>query len=82
MKAKNFAGMIMTIMGIVFMIYGFATAFLYHPFEIYQYNAIIFIFGSYLIIAGPGFWIGEVPKEVIARVRKEALGAKEEAKKE
>jgi len=82
MKVKNFAGMIMTFLGITFMIYGFATAFFYHPYKIYEDNAIIFILGSYLIIAGPGFWIGEVPKEVVARVRKEALGAKEEVKKE
>ncbi len=81
MKAKNFAGMIMTLLGIALMVYGFATAFFYHPYKIYQDNAILFIIGSYLIIAGPGFWIGEVPKEVVARVRKEALGAKE-AKKE
>jgi uncharacterized membrane protein len=80
-KAKNFAGMIMTLLGIALMVYGFVTAFFYHPYKIYQDNAILFIIGSYLIIAGPGFWIGEVPKEVVARVRKEALGAKE-AKKE
>jgi hypothetical protein len=39
-------------------------------------DALLFVFGTYFIIAGPVFWIGEVPREVIARVRKEALGGK------
>jgi hypothetical protein len=76
MGIKNIIGMIMTFIGIGLMGYGLYIGVVSHPHAISSMDALLFVFGTYFIIAGPAFWIGEVPREVIARVRKEALGGK------
>ncbi len=80
MYTKNYIGMILTLLGVLFMAYPLAVGIFSTPMKISSIDALLFIVGSYFIIAGVGFWIGEVPKEVIARVRKEIMGAKEEKK--
>jgi len=77
MGAKNIAGMLMTILGAILLLHGLYIGYTNSPRGIPGDQAITFIVGTYLLIAGPGYWLGEVPKEVLARVRKEAMGAKE-----
>ncbi|MEM3969919.1 MAG: hypothetical protein QXR98_03710 [Fervidicoccaceae archaeon] len=77
MGLKNILGMIMTFLGAALLLHGLYIGLTHNPRGIFGEDSLTFIVGTYLLIAGPGYWLGEVPKEVLSRVRKEALGAKE-----
>ncbi|MGC8675422.1 hypothetical protein [Fervidicoccus sp.] len=79
MNLKQIAGMIITFLGIILMFYSYLAN--WKNGMIAGDDAYTFVAGTIFLIAGPGFWIGEVPKEVAARVRTEILGAKKEIEK-
>lgn len=82
MNAKQIGGMLSTFLGIILMFYSYIISLMTSSTpKIQGDHAYMFVLGTVLLLIGPGLWIGEVPKEVIARVKTQALGAKKEEEK-
>ncbi|MGB9785276.1 MAG: hypothetical protein ACP5LZ_04635 [Fervidicoccaceae archaeon] len=79
MKAKQILGAIATFLGIVLMFYAYISSLSAVPKpEMTGNDAYMFVLGTIFLLVGPGFWIGEVPREVAARVKMQAMAAKKE----
>ncbi|GAB6944948.1 hypothetical protein [Vulcanisaeta sp. JCM 14467] len=76
MTVRKYVGAALTSLGIILMAYALGVGIVSIPHAITSNDALMFVFGTYFIIVGGALWVGEVPKEVLSRVRREALGAR------